>query len=146
MSKISEDQIAEYQETFNLFDTRGDDKIEASQLGNVLRALNQNPTEAEVRKYGPKDPETRISFEQFLPIFQAIGKLKNPLGFEDFVEGFKVFDREQNGCIGCAEIRHLLTSLGERLTEDEVDQLLQGMEDKEGNVNYEEFIRMVMNG
>ena len=43
---------AEIQETFNLFDTRGDNKIAASQLGDVLRSLNQNPTEQEIRKCG----------------------------------------------------------------------------------------------
>lgn len=37
---------------FNLFDQRGDGKIAAHQLGDVLRALNQNPTEHEVRKCG----------------------------------------------------------------------------------------------
>ena len=43
---------AEIQETFSLFDTRGDNKIAASQLGDVLRSLNQNPTEQEIRKCG----------------------------------------------------------------------------------------------
>ena len=40
------------QETFNLFDQRGDGKIAAAQLGDVLRALGQNPTEIEVKKCG----------------------------------------------------------------------------------------------
>lgn len=40
----------EYQEAFSLFDNRGDGKISVSQLGDVLRALGQNPTEAEVKK------------------------------------------------------------------------------------------------
>ena len=44
--------LAEYQETFSLFDNRGDGKIFAHQLGEVLRAMGQNPTEAEVRKCG----------------------------------------------------------------------------------------------
>ena len=44
--------IPEIQETFSLFDTRGDNKIAASQLGDVLRSLNQNPTEQEIRKCG----------------------------------------------------------------------------------------------
>lgn len=35
---------------FSLFDNRGDGKISVSQLGDVLRALGQNPTEAEVKK------------------------------------------------------------------------------------------------
>jgi len=35
---------------------------------------------------------------------------------------------------------------GEKLTDDEVEQLLAGQEDSQGNINYEEFVRMVMSG
>ena len=37
-------------DSFALFDKKGDGKIECSQIGDVLRALGQNPTEAEVKK------------------------------------------------------------------------------------------------
>ena len=43
---------SEFQETFSLFDNKGDGKIYAHQLGEVLRAMGQNPTEAEVKKCG----------------------------------------------------------------------------------------------
>ena len=46
---------AECQETFSLFDNKGDGKIFAHQLGEVLRAMGQNPTEAEVKKCGFSD-------------------------------------------------------------------------------------------
>jgi len=44
--------LSECQETFSLFDNKGDGKIYAHQLGEVLRAMGQNPTEAEVKKCG----------------------------------------------------------------------------------------------
>lgn len=40
----------EYRDAFSLFDKRGDGKIDSDQIGDVLRALNLNPTEAEVKK------------------------------------------------------------------------------------------------
>merc|ERR1712029_476396 len=49
-SAFSEDQINDFQETFNLFDTKGDGKIPTNKVGEVLRALGQNPTEAEVHR------------------------------------------------------------------------------------------------
>lgn len=42
--------IAEFQEAFSIFDQKGDGKIQVSQIGEVLRALGQNPTESEVKK------------------------------------------------------------------------------------------------
>jgi len=149
MAKFSEDQLAEYQEVFALFDNRGDGKIFAHQLGEVLRALGHNPTEEDVRRCGyHNEPETRVSFEIFLPILQAVAKNKDNARLEDFVDGFRVFDKDQAGYINSAELRHLLTSLGgsERLSEEECECLLQGQEDAQGNVNIEEFCKNVMNG
>ncbi|VDO66725.1 unnamed protein product [Heligmosomoides polygyrus] len=47
--------------------------------------------------------------------------------------------------INVAELRHLLTTLGERLSDEEVDQLLAGHNDSHGNVNIADFVRNVMN-
>ncbi len=58
--------------------------------------------------------------------------------------GLRVFDKEQNGSISSAELRHLLTNLGERLSDDEVEQLLSGFEDKNGLINYEDWIRKLL--
>ena len=42
--------ILDCQDAFQLFDNRGDGKIPVSHIGDVLRSLGQNPTEAEVKK------------------------------------------------------------------------------------------------
>jgi Ca2+-binding EF-hand superfamily protein len=48
------------------------------------------------------------------------------------------------GLISCAELRHMLTSLGERMSAEEVEVLVRGQEDEQGNVNYEQFVKMVL--
>ena len=48
---------------------------------------------------------------------------------DDFVEGLKHFDKEGNGLIAAVELRHLLTGLGEKMSEEEVEQLVHGKED-----------------
>lgn len=147
MGNFTEDQLAEYQEAFNLLDNRGDGKIQLSQVGECLRALGQNPTESEVKKCTHQlKPDERISFEVFLPIYQAISKARSGDTANDLIEGLRHFDKDASGYISTAELRHLLTTLGEKLTDDEVEQLLMNQEDSSGNVNYEEFVRMIMSG
>ena len=75
-SGFSEDAVAEFQETFMLFDTKGDGMIPCTQVGDVLRALGQNPTQSEVaRLMQDQRNDGRVSFETFLPILQV--KLMN---------------------------------------------------------------------
>lgn len=46
--------------------------------------------------------------------------------------------------IKTSELRHLLTTLGDKLTEDEFKDLVAGQEDSNGYVGYEEFIKNLM--
>ena len=65
---------------------------------------------------------------------------------EYFIECLRVFDRNCNGLVNAAELRHVLCSLGDKLTAEEVDQLLVGFEDNQGQVLYEEFVKHIMSG
>ncbi|EDV20673.1 Myosin light polypeptide 6 [Trichoplax sp. H2] len=149
MSGFSEIEISDFKEAYSLFDKKGDGKIDSAQLGDVLRALGMNPTQAEVTKVVKEiDPNgvKRISFEEFLPILQASRQKRDQGSLEDFVEGLRVFDKDGNGTINSAELRHVLTSLGEKLSDDDVEQLLSGVDDSQGMINYEDFVKIIMAG
>ena len=64
---------------------------------------------------------------------------------EDYIRGFQVFDKDGTGEIGVGELRYILTSLGEKLTDGEVDELLKGINvSRDGNVNYTEFVKTIL--
>lgn len=54
-------------------------------------------------------------------------------------EAFKVFDRDNNGYISAAELRHVMTSIGEKLTDDEVDEMIrEADQDGDGRIDCEQ--------
>lgn len=53
-------------------------------------------------------------------------------------EAFKVFDKDGNGFISASELRNVMLSLGEKLTDAEVDEMIREADkDGDGQVNYE---------
>ena len=50
----------------------------------------------------------------------------------------RMFDRDSNGYISASEFRYVLTTLGEKMTDTEVDELLTSADiDGDGQINHE---------
>jgi calmodulin len=65
-------------------------------------------------------------------------KMKDIDGEDEIREAFRVFDKDGNGFISSAELRHVMTNLGEKLTDAEVDEMIHEADiDGDGSVNYE---------
>ena len=89
------------------------------------------------------DGKGTIKFPEFLSPMAR--KMKDTDTEEELIEAFKVFDRDGNGFISAAELRHVMTNLGEKLTDEEVDEMIREADvDGDGQINYEEFVKMMM--
>ena len=136
---MTEEQIAEFKEAFSLFDKDGDGTITTKELGTVMRSLGQNPTEAELQDMINEvdaDGNGTIDFPEFLTMMAR--KMKETDSEEEIREAFRVFDKDGNGFISAAELRHVMTNLGEKLTDEEVDEMIREADiDGDGQVNYE---------
>jgi len=107
----------------------GDGTISTKDLGTVMRSLGQNPTAAELQDMIHEvdcDGNGTIDFPEFLSL-QA-RKMKDTDTEEELIEAFKVFDRDGNGFISAAELRHVMTNLGEKLTDEEIDEMVREAE------------------
>ncbi|CAN6354839.1 unnamed protein product, partial [Urochloa humidicola] len=144
--QLTDEQIAEFKEAFSLFDKDGDGCITTKELGTVMRSLGQNPTEAELQDMINEvdaDGNGTIDFPEFLNLMAR--KMKDTDSEEELKEAFRVFDKDQNGFISAAELRHVMTNLGEKLTDEEVDEMIREADvDGDGQINYEEFVKVMM--
>ncbi|CAL9145723.1 calmodulin-like protein 11 [Musa acuminata AAA Group] len=146
MNFLSVDQISEFQEAFCLFDKDGDGCITIDELATAIGSLGQNPTEEELKDMIMEvdiNGNGTIEFTEFLNLMAR--KMKETDAEEELREAFKVFDKDQNGYISASELRNVMINLGEKITDEEVLQMIKEADtDGDGQVNFEEFSRMMM--
>jgi calmodulin len=107
MMTFTEEQQQEWREAFSLFDKSGKGSIPAKCLGDLLRALGQNPTLAEIKEMlQDADEEKPIQFEEFVAFLNRPGGWDPKGTVEEFVQSFQVFDKEGNGYIPVGELRY----------------------------------------
>ena len=88
--------------------------------------MGNNPTEAlikelfekaDVNKYG------NINFDNLLNLMSEIPNEKTPE--EEIIEAFAVLDKDGSGLIAEYDFRFVLTNFGEKLSEDEIDEMVK---------------------
>jgi len=146
MADLSARDIEKAKFAFSIYDFQGNDTMDAYYLGDCLRALNLNPTNAVCEKLGmEKMKKTKMmKLDEFLPIYSQVKKDKDCGSFEDFMEVLKLYDKEGNNTMLYAELEHILISLGERMEKEEVIPVLQETcpeEDEDGFIPFEPFCR-----
>ena len=77
-----------------------------------------------------------IDFDEFLQMMSK--KIKFIDEETEIKAAFTVFDKDGNGFISAQELRQVMASLGEKLSEDELDEMMREADvDGDGQINYE---------
>jgi len=143
MADFTPQQKEEFKEAFHLFDKDGDGKIGTDEIGTVMRAIGKNPTQAEIKELSKGVSGGKVDFNQFLALLQKRGKIIE--GDSQVKEAFKVFDSKSgSGLVEISELRHILTTLGEKLSPEEVDGVLKEADsDSDGKISLDDFLRVM---
>nr|CDS34248.1 calmodulin [Hymenolepis microstoma] len=146
VEKLTPEQIAEFRESFKLFDKNGDGVISMAELGSVMKSVGQEATEEDLKKMFKEvdtDGNGIIDFDEFLGLM-TMRAIKSS-SEDSLMPAFKVFDRDGNGFITLSELRLAMRNLGENLTVEQVEEMIREADvDGDGQINYQEFVRMML--
>ena len=90
------------------------------------------------------DKTNRVDFPEFLTIFEWNEK---PLETEaSIIDAFRQFDKKKNGLISTKKLKKIMTGMGEKLSDAEVDEMVRQAEcyNGEGKVKYKKFVQVMM--
>lgn len=133
------------QDAFALFDKAATGKVSSSTLGDLLRAVGQNPSLKEISDLQDSLPANEVDYESFKKIVNREGGFKQLGKPEDYIKAFQIFDKNLTGFIGVGELKYILTTIGEKLSNDEVDELLKNVTiTDENSVDYAEFVKSIL--
>merc|ERR1711970_1626161 len=136
---------------FDVYDFKGDGKVDAFYLGDLVRACSLNPTMKTIAEIGGEKEKGKktIVLEDMYPLFKKAKDSKDTGGIHDFVEILKLYDKNSDKTMLSKDLFRLLTNLGEKLTKEEAKGLMTELcdpEDAEGFTPFMPFLeRMCKN-
>jgi len=141
---LDEAQMARLKRAFCIFDKDDSGKISHQEMMGVLRLLGTNPTNGELEdiiRGIDLNQDGFIDFLEFARVWWVREQQNIEADFDIELElAFKVFDTDGSGVITRDELRDKLTTLGEKLSEEEVEELLAEADtDNSGTISFEEF-------
>ena len=128
-----------------------------------MRSLGSNPTEAQINyifqllcqraiHFGHQ-PDLRcredllLDFDSFLFIFARYLKDSETDYAEELRESLKVLDTDGSGMITFQEFRNFFQGIGERVTDEDIEEMIQGSSSKDisdEKISIDEVIKMMM--
>jgi Ca2+-binding EF-hand superfamily protein len=104
-------------------------------------------SEKESQEYGQSvaDEHGNVSWDSFMRIFSHLRNDDESTARNMLTEAFRVYDKDENGLIPVNDFRSIITALGEPLTYDQVDELMQLVPiNDQGRFRTQDFINMLM--
>lgn len=133
-----------FKEIFYIIDVDKDDFINTNEVGLALRALGLYLSKEDIDHIIEEvdDNSGKVSYETLKEIY--LKWLINNKGKNEFIDAFHFFDQNNKGYVDINEIKQGLMSLGEGMTEEEIDIVLEEAKaHKSGKINYIEFASLL---
>ena len=141
---IPEEKIAEYKEAFDMFDKDGSGTISVTEIVKIMRNFGYPIKKAEAQKLIQDiddNGDGEIDFEEFVTLMEKQTNYVEETDEELVLRAFKSFDKDHDGKITNYEFKYILTQMGDKFSEDELQQLFKECNlDINGTLVYQDFI------
>lgn len=121
--------------------------VDASRITLLIRATGEAPSESRVAALirAANDNGGKVSFKDFVAMVKDIRATEGRPSLSAIEAAFRVFDPKGCGYLHRDELKRILTSFGEKLSPEEVDDLLSVADvDDQGRVYYGQFAKKLM--
>ena len=111
--ELKEQTKTAYHEAFHCFDWNRNGKISHGSLQNAMRRAGINPTDVEVQDMINKidDGSGVLTFEMFCIVMLDVEKAEEHDPETGYKESFRVFGKDEEGCIPAEELQFVLQNL-----------------------------------
>ncbi|XP_019754518.1 troponin C, isoallergen Bla g 6.0201 isoform X1 [Dendroctonus ponderosae] len=146
MDDLDKEQLLMLKSTFDAFDVDKKGFISVEMIGTIMDMLGTQLDSSELEdviEEIDEDGNGEVSFEEFANLAARflIEEEEDTDAIQTELKGaFRMYDREGNGFITIEVLREILQELDEKLTDDDLDSMIDEIDiDGSGTVDWEEF-------
>mmetsp|Transcript_28613 Transcript_28613/g.60687 ORF Transcript_28613/g.60687 Transcript_28613/m.60687 type:complete len:173 (-) Transcript_28613:279-797(-) len=142
---LTDDEIEELRQAFDLFDTDGSGTIDPKELRAAMQSLGfeaKNQTIYQMIKDIDKDGTGEIDFDEFLDLMTS--RLAGSDTKEDVQKIFELFDDDKTGYISLQNLKRVARELGENMDDAELLEMIERADaDQDGQISPDEFLSIM---
>ena len=145
---LTEDEVLEIKEAFDLFDTDKSGEIDTEELKQALKNLGidaKNQTLSNMMADLDTDKSGKIDFEEFINMMTA--KMSDRDTRDDLQKVYRLFlgdEADAKTGITLGDLRKVAKDLGETMTDEELKEMIKRADlDNDEEVNFEEFYQIM---
>jgi len=140
---LDEEQLDEFKEAYSLHQDK-EGRLKPVDLAILMRFLGQNCSDGEIMDMMTENGSGGfMNQDSFLKMMGK--KYQQDDGEEELIKSFQVFDKDGKGSITSVELRFILTGLGDRISDEEAENIIsQADPSGGGTINYTSFVRQML--
>ena len=142
---LQDERLKLMKEILDLYDPNNEGFVNSKDTSKILQAMGRTLEEDDEQNFlQAADPENtgKISKDNFLTTVEALYSLSKD-NVNELMEAFKMYDINNTGKISAKNLKKILVKIGQGFSEEEADDVIKYINvDKEGNIDYADFIQV----